>query len=107
MPELSGWPVFAPLRDRPVPKLDGAIAYLEGVAAELRQDGCEVQTEAMRGPHVAIAITGVADKLNADVIALATHGRGGLKRTLLGSVADKLLRSSTLPLLVMRPPVVA
>ena len=107
MPELSGWPVYAPLRDKPVPKLDGAIAYLEGVAGELRLEGREVKTHVMRAPHVATAITRVADELDADVIALATHGYGGLKRTLLGSVADKLLRSSALPLLVMRPPSVA
>ena len=45
----------------------------------------------------------MAGRLDADVIAMATHGYGGLKRTLLGSVADKVLRSSPLPLLVMRP----
>jgi len=38
-----------------------------------------------------------------DVIALATHGHGGPVRFLLGSVADKLVRSATLPLLVWRP----
>jgi nucleotide-binding universal stress UspA family protein len=107
MPELSGWPVLESLRERPVPKLDGAIAYLEGVADELRLEGYEVQTHALRAPHAATAIVSAADKFNADVIALATHGYGGLKRTLLGSVADKLLRSSVLPLLVMRPAMVA
>jgi hypothetical protein len=34
---------------------------------------------------------------------MATHGRGGLRRALLGSVADKVLRGSTLPLLLVRP----
>jgi hypothetical protein len=38
-----------------------------------------------------------------DVIALATHGHGGPVRFLLGSVADKLVRSATVPLLVWRP----
>jgi nucleotide-binding universal stress UspA family protein len=106
-PEMSGWPVLPALRERPVPKLDGAIAYLEGIADELRGEGLDVRTHAMHGAHAAVTIAGVAESLNADVIALATHGRGGLKRAFLGSVADKLLRSSTLPLLVMRPPALA
>jgi nucleotide-binding universal stress UspA family protein len=38
----------------------------------------------------------------ADVIAMGTHGRGGLRRTLLGSVADKVIRGSGLPVLVCR-----
>jgi nucleotide-binding universal stress UspA family protein len=38
-----------------------------------------------------------------DLIALATHGRSGLKRLVLGSVADKLIRGSPVPVLVVRP----
>jgi nucleotide-binding universal stress UspA family protein len=37
------------------------------------------------------------------VIAIATHGRGGLRRLALGSVADKLVRASAMPVLVYRP----
>ena len=105
--ELNDWPVLAPLRESPVPKLDGALAYLGGVADELRAEGLDVRTHAVHGAHAAVTIAEIADQLDADVIALATHGNGGLKRTLLGSVADKLLRASTLPLLVMRPPALA
>jgi nucleotide-binding universal stress UspA family protein len=39
----------------------------------------------------------------ADLIALATHGRSGLKRSLLGSVADKIIRGADQPVLVLRP----
>jgi nucleotide-binding universal stress UspA family protein len=45
----------------------------------------------------------MAKELEADVIAMATHGYGGVRRTLLGSVADKLLRISPLPVLIARP----
>lgn len=107
MPELSGWPVLAPMRAKPVAKLDGAINYLDGIASELRDEGLEVDVRALRGQQPAITIADAAREVDADVIALATHGYGGLKRALLGSVADKLLRTSTLPLLIMRPPVVA
>lgn len=44
-----------------------------------------------------------ADRLEADVIALATHGRGGLTRLLLGSTADEIVRSTTRPVLLVRP----
>ena len=38
-----------------------------------------------------------------DMIAIETHGRGGLSRLLLGSVADKVIRGSKLPILIHRP----
>lgn len=105
--ELTSWPVLASLRERPVPPLDGALDYLHGVAEELRRDGLDVDVHALHANAPAVAIVDLARSVGADVIAMATHGYGGLKRTLLGSVADKILRSSTLPLLVMRPPLAA
>ncbi|HEX2716386.1 MAG TPA: universal stress protein, partial [Gemmatimonadaceae bacterium] len=56
--------------------------------------------------HVAQAIIGVASGAGADVIAMSTHGRG-TSRLALGSVADKVLRASGLPLLMRRPAKVA
>jgi nucleotide-binding universal stress UspA family protein len=44
----------------------------------------------------------LADEVAADLIALTTHGRGALERVWLGSVADQLVRSSTIPLLLLR-----
>jgi len=101
--EDSGWPVLGSLRERPVPSLDPAETYLEGVQKELTRDGLDVDVVAKYGHTPATAIVDAAEHLGADVIAMATHGYGGLRRTLLGSVADKILRSTTLPLLVMRP----
>lgn len=85
------------------PELDGAVAYLEETAGALREDGLDVSTRAAHGKAPALAIARMAKEVNADVIAMATHGYGGLKRALLGSVADKILRVSELPLLIMRP----
>jgi nucleotide-binding universal stress UspA family protein len=39
-----------------------------------------------------------------DLVAIATHGAGGIRRFVLGSVTDKVLRASPRPLLVFRPP---
>ena len=77
--------------------------YLEGKAAELRSQGLAAEAHVEEHEAPGRAIAAIADKLGADVIALATHGYGGLRRALLGSVADKVLRSSPLPLLVQRP----
>ena len=85
------------------PELERATAYLEGVASGLRDEGLDVATQAVHGKTPALALPALAEELGADVIAMATHGYGGLKRTLLGSVADKLLRASSLPVLITRP----
>lgn len=85
------------------PELERAAAYLEGVATRLREQGLDVDTHAVHGKTPSLALPEMAEKLGVDLIAMATHGYGGLKRTLLGSVADKLLRSSSLPVLLTRP----
>jgi nucleotide-binding universal stress UspA family protein len=45
----------------------------------------------------------VADDHRVDLIVLATHGRTGLKRLLIGSVAEKVVRHATCPVLTVRP----
>ena len=45
-----------------------------------------------------------AERLGADVVVLASRARSGLTRALLGSVADKVLRSCRRPVLILRPP---
>jgi nucleotide-binding universal stress UspA family protein len=62
-----------------------------------------VQTRVVVARHAAEAILGEAESQANNLIALATHGRGGLKRLLLGSVADKIVRGAASPVLVCRP----
>lgn len=100
---VLGTRIFPVLPDDIGPAMEKAREYLEGKAAELRARGLTVDTHVEEHESPGRAIAAVADKLDADVIALATHGYGGLKRALLGSVADKVLRSSPLPLLAQRP----
>ncbi len=52
---------------------------------------------------VATAVLKMARDKDIDVIAVATHGRSGLKRLLLRSVADKIVRGAFTPVLVYRP----
>jgi nucleotide-binding universal stress UspA family protein len=84
-----------------------AAAYLGGIAAELRDEGLDVSTQTAFGKAPPLALAQIAEASEADVIALATHGYGGLKRTLLGSVADRLLRATSRPVLIVRPAAVA
>lgn len=81
-----------------------ASAYLEHVATELRRSGMTVTTRVVVHAQAAQAILEVGDALHADVVALSTHGRAPLVRWVIGSVADKVVRASQLPVLVFRPP---
>ncbi len=89
------------------PDVNAVRAYLSAIADELRLDGLDVSFHVTEGTTPAPAIAEFAEQVDADLIAMATHGFGGLKRTLFGSTADRLLHRSRLPLLMMRPPVEA
>lgn len=80
-----------------------AQAYLERVAGTLRAEGRHVETVLSSGLPPAVAIEEAAREQRADVIALATHGRSGLRRMLLGSVADKVVRAAHTPVLLYHP----
>jgi len=77
--------------------------YLTRVAARLAGQGFKAETRVVVSNHLARAILDAARAARADLIALATHGRGGLSRLLIGSVADKVMRRSDVPLLLCRP----
>ena len=80
-----------------------AEAYLERVAARVRELGVQVRARVVVAPHVAEAILDEAAAQASDLIALATHRRGGLKRLLRRSVSDTLVRAAASPLLVYCP----
>jgi nucleotide-binding universal stress UspA family protein len=82
---------------------DQAGEYLNRTAGRLRAEGLEVSTHLVEGPVVVSTIQGQAEELGADLIALATHGAGGVERLMTGSVADKVIRGATRPILVVRP----
>jgi nucleotide-binding universal stress UspA family protein len=82
--------------------LNRARDYLESLAAPLRKKGIQVETVAVPGKP-GEAILDYANTNSIGLIAIATHGRGGLRRALFGSVADQVLKQSGLPILVIRP----
>ena len=81
----------------------GAQDYLQGVAAKLEDRAIRVKTSVVVGQNVSEALIKVAHPERIDLVAVATHGRSGVKRLLLGSVADKLIRAVGAPVLVVRP----
>jgi nucleotide-binding universal stress UspA family protein len=62
-----------------------------------------VHTHIVRGDEPATTMAQCAARFGVDVICIASHGRSGLTRALVGSVADRLLRVTRLPVLVLRP----
>lgn len=75
--------------------------YLAPIAAALRARGVRVTTHVRRGEVVGEIIAGARDA-GADMIAMTTHGRGGLGRLLFGSVAEAVLRQAEIPVFLMR-----
>jgi nucleotide-binding universal stress UspA family protein len=74
--------------------------YLERTAASLRDLGMHVQP-LVEGSRPAMAILDVAEREQVDLIMLATHGRGGMDRLMLGSVADRVIHHSRCPILLV------
>jgi nucleotide-binding universal stress UspA family protein len=84
----------------------GAANYLNELARRIAERyHVEVDTALVPHPIPAEAILQQADARGVDMIALATHGRGGWTRMALGSVADKVMRGAKVPVLLYRPPV--
>lgn len=80
-----------------------AQVYLSYVATRLRNRGVAVTTDIVIAENVASAIGDFASREKADVIAIATHGRGGLARMIRGSVADAIMHSGRMSMLVFKP----
>jgi nucleotide-binding universal stress UspA family protein len=80
-----------------------AKSYLERVANRLRERRLRVVTRVRDAASVANAILDEAHAEGLSCLAVSTHGRRGLVRMALGSVADKLIRGGTLPTLLFRP----
>lgn len=80
---------------------EDAQVYLGEAAKELKEQGLRVATATGVGP-VASGIIEYAEANAVDLIAMSTHGRTGLARWALGSVADRVLRSGATPILLVR-----
>jgi len=80
-----------------------AAQYLTAVRDRLRTSGPCAETVTVVAEQPAWAILEYAVEHDVDLIAMATHGFGGVKRFMLGSVADKVLRGAPIPVLLTKP----
>jgi len=78
-----------------------AETHLKGIQGEFREKNIESRTHVIYGPVVE-GIISMAAQEGVDLIALASHGRGGLSRVFYGSVAAGLLHRVDRPLLIIR-----
>ena len=75
--------------------------YLDKAGEALRSKGAIVTTRVSAG-NAAEEILKAADETSADMIAMSTHGRSGLRRIAFGSITDKVLRGANVPVLTVR-----
>lgn len=90
-----------PLREVYASEARWAEGYLAERAAALDREGVPTRWRRCVGePHEVIC--DVAREEAADYIVIGTHGRGGLERMMLGSVADRVVRSAPCPVITVR-----
>ncbi|MBW2684212.1 MAG: universal stress protein [Deltaproteobacteria bacterium] len=82
-------------------RISYAARYLKQVINQIKQDGVKFKAEVLVG-HVADRLVDYIDANKIDLVLIATHGRSGISRWVRGSVADKVLRSSHAPVLMVR-----
>jgi nucleotide-binding universal stress UspA family protein len=92
----------ARVEDDPAAALNEARRYVDAVVDGLRRRGRAAEGLVVAGPPAA-TIAAVARERGTGVVAMATHGRGGVERAVLGSVATETIHRSTVPLLLTRP----
>ena len=83
-------------------KEEEALTYLEDIAQGMEKEGLNVEYLALPG-SAGKTIVEYTEEGDIGLIALGMHGRGGLKRLAIGSVADHVLKQSGRPVIVIRP----
>ena len=80
-----------------------AEAYLKKIVESTRLEGADLSYEVLKGP-VASALANWAENNGVDLIVIASHGRSGISRWVMGSVSDRVLRAACVPVLMIRAP---
>lgn len=83
--------------------VQSAEAHLEDIAARLAKDGVAA-TGVVKVGNAIDEINHAVDELHADLVVMGTHGRTGLRHLMVGSVAERVVRSSRVPVLTIRHP---
>jgi nucleotide-binding universal stress UspA family protein len=102
--EIALLRVVAPESNGAAQGRGAAAIYLDEVADRLERRGCRVSTTVVVSDSPAQAILDQARPEATDCVALATRGALGVRRLMLGSVTDKVVRGSDVPVLALHPP---
>jgi nucleotide-binding universal stress UspA family protein len=102
VPSAAGHISGPALKDQIHAQQEKVTAYLSKTAKRLSEDGVKVEHATLKGSP-AHAIVDYAHEEDVSLIAIATHGHSGIRRAVLGSVADYVIRESHLPMLVIKP----
>jgi nucleotide-binding universal stress UspA family protein len=97
----DGWTDGPVARNWEQEEQGAAAAYLNSVQQQLGKAGARVREVRVEWGRPHTVISAIADEEGADVIALTTHGRSGFTRWVMGSVADKVLRTTRKPVLLV------
>jgi len=97
----DGWTDGPVAREWEREEQGAAASYLKLLGQELHKRGIRVRPGRVEWGRPHVVITAIADEEGADLIAMTTHGRSGFVRWVMGSVADKVLRTSRRPLLLV------
>jgi nucleotide-binding universal stress UspA family protein len=80
-----------------------AEGYLDRIVERLRSEGRRVSAHTVLADRVHEGLLEQANQFGADLIAIATHGAGGIRRFAIGSVTEKIVRGTPCPVLVLTP----
>jgi nucleotide-binding universal stress UspA family protein len=81
---------------------EAAEKYLLALTEELKKKGLKAKSTVKTGQQVAVEIIDFAKECGVDLIVMCTHGRSGITRWVLGSVAHKVLTRAETPILLLR-----
>ena len=99
--------MFREQEQRQAQAIDNANKYLTKASGRLSKENVDAKIDAVQAPKnkgVADVILEYAKNSGADLIIMSTHGRSGVSRLAMGSIADKVIRKSGFPVLVIASP---
>ena len=77
--------------------------YLDEVKDKLIAQGLQVEVNFIEGENVPVLLLEAIDGSKADLVVMSTHGRSGLDRWRFGSVAQRVARHSSVPIVLIHP----
>lgn len=99
--EPTAYPIDFALIEAPEFDAERAGRALERMAHPWRQQGIQIETHLFKGDPV-VEIVNESKNLECDLIVMGTHGRSGMAHLVMGSVAERVIRTSPIPVLTVR-----